>query len=158
MYYEFLFVLIASIVGKSVAAQSQNENRDKDTNKFPPSTHGEPPFNPLSPLVKCSFLPMEFLDCKEPVDHKGNKTARDEMGFGCLKFGGANYHDVEKTKVHCTVLENIECHGVRMFLRSGIPCVKYSDHYFVTTLLYSILLGFLGMDRFLLGTNRNCRW
>lgn len=28
---------------------------------------------------------------------------------------------------------------------------RYSGHYFVTTLLYSILLGFLGMDRFCLG-------
>lgn len=28
---------------------------------------------------------------------------------------------------------------------------RYSGHYFVTTLLYSILLGFLGVDRFCLG-------
>ena len=28
---------------------------------------------------------------------------------------------------------------------------RYSGHYFVTTLLYSLLLGFLGMDRFCLG-------
>lgn len=28
---------------------------------------------------------------------------------------------------------------------------RYSGHYFLTTLLYSVLLGFLGMDRFCLG-------
>lgn len=28
---------------------------------------------------------------------------------------------------------------------------RYSGHFFATTLLYSILLGFLGMDRFCLG-------
>lgn len=28
---------------------------------------------------------------------------------------------------------------------------RYGGHYFVTTLMYSILLGFLGMDRFCLG-------
>jgi len=28
---------------------------------------------------------------------------------------------------------------------------RYAGHYFVTTLIYSLLLGFLGMDRFCLG-------
>ena len=28
---------------------------------------------------------------------------------------------------------------------------RFSGHYFVTTLLYSVLLGFLGVDRFCLG-------
>ena len=87
---------------------------------------------------------MDFLSCADPVDHKGNKTARDELGHGCIKFGGSNYEDVEKTKVSCTVLLDIECYGERIFLKDGFPCVKYTEHYFVTTLLYSILLGFLG--------------
>lgn len=152
MYYEFLIVLIASIVGKSVAAQSNSENRDKDQNTISSSSHGsDNTYDPLSAKVQCTFLPIEFLECKDPVDHNGNRTARDEMGHGCLKFGGANYHDVEKTKVQCMVLDGIECHGPKTFLRAGVPCVKYTDHYFVTTLLYSILLGFLGMDRFCLG-------
>lgn len=29
-------------------------------------------------------------------------------------------------------------------------CFRYKGHYFATTLIYSILLGFLGMDRFCL--------
>ena len=39
----------------------------------------------------------------------------------------------------------------RTFLRDGYPCIKYSNHYFLSTLLYSVLLGFLGLDRFCLG-------
>lgn len=106
---------------------------------------------PSGPLVKCNFLPMQFIQCDLPVDHKGNKTAKEEAGHGCIKFGGAKYEDVEKTKVQCTVLPDIECFGPRTFLKDGFPCIKYSDQYFTTTLIYSILLGFLGMDRFCLG-------
>ncbi|CAO1427501.1 unnamed protein product [Diamesa hyperborea] len=108
-------------------------------------------YNPLGALVRCSFLPMEFLECENLKDHEGNQTARDELGYGCLKFGGSFFHEVERTKTFCTVLPDIECHGLRKFQRDGFPCVKYGDHYFLTTLLYSILLGFLGMDRFCLG-------
>lgn len=85
------------------------------------------------------------MDCDEPVDLKGNKTAKEELGYGCLKvnnndahkisvlfndlsffvqMGGQRYEDVEKTKVECTVLPGIECHGDRKFYRDGIPCVK----------------------------------
>ena len=32
-----------------------------------------------------------------------------------------------------------------------IGSFRYSGHYFLTSLLYSVLLGFLGMDRFCLG-------
>ncbi|XP_026488681.1 TM2 domain-containing protein CG11103 [Vanessa tameamea] len=109
------------------------------------------PYRPLGPLVKCSFLPMEFLECDEPVDHKGNETAKKAVKHGCVKFGGVRYEDVEKTKVQCKALDGIECYGNRSFLRDGFPCVRYSGHYFTTTLIYSILLGFLGMDRFCLG-------
>lgn len=139
-----LFVTIFS--WKTVdAAQTSKEKDSSLTSPFPQE------YNPLGPLVKCSFLPPEFLDCADPVDHKGNKTARDELGHGCVKFGGVYYEDVERTKVICNVLLEIECFGERSFLRAGYPCIKYTDHYFVTTLLYSILLGFLGMDRFCLG-------
>ncbi|XP_015184159.1 PREDICTED: TM2 domain-containing protein CG11103 [Polistes dominula] len=108
-------------------------------------------YKPLGPLVKCKFLPIEFLECEQPTDLKGNKTAKEESGPGCVKFGGSRYEDVEKTVVSCTVFPDIECHGNRTFPRKGVPCIKYSEHFFVTTLLYSILLGVLGMDRFCLG-------
>lgn len=113
--------------------------------------YSQEPYRPLGPLVKCSFLPLEFLECDEPHDHKGNDTAKKATGYGCVKYGGVYYEDVEITKVNCKVLEGIECHGLRSFFRDGFPCVKYSGHYFTTTLIYSILLGFLGMDRFCLG-------
>ena len=96
-------------------------------------------------------------------------------------MGGQRYESVEKTKVKCEALPGIECEGDREFQRDGVPCIKYkvflntvavkitigkipnlkpyhkfcncrySGHYFTTTLIYSILLGFLGMDRFCLG-------
>lgn len=106
---------------------------------------------PLGPLVECSFLPREFVECNEPLDHAGNETAKSFLGYGCLKFGGQRWEDVEKTKVCCRALDCIECKGSRTFLRDGFPCIKYSNHYFLTTLLYSVLLGFLGLDRFCLG-------
>lgn len=95
------------------------------------------------------MLPLEFLDCLELKDHKGNKTAFEESGqLGCIKFGGIYWHEAHRGKKECTVLGDIECYGQRTFKRDGFSCVKQSDHYFLTTLLYSILLGFLGMDRF----------
>lgn len=99
------------------------------------------------------MLPLEFLDCQELKDHKGNKTALEAAdGLGCVSFGGNLWHEVERGKRECTVLSSeIECYGQRTFKRDGFPCVKFGDHYFLTTLLYSILLGFLGMDRFSLG-------
>jgi len=107
---------------------------------------------PSGPLVKCSFLPMDFLECDELVDLSGNKTRDDSVSGGCYKYGGSyKYEDVEKAKTICSVLTGIECYGPRQFHKEGFPCVKYGNYYFLTTLLYSILLGFLGMDRFCLG-------
>ncbi|GLG97176.1 Putative conserved plasma membrane protein [Gryllus bimaculatus] len=106
---------------------------------------------PHGPLVRCEFLPLEFMDCEEPTDFKGNATAKEAAGHGCVTFGGYRYEDVEKAFVWCTVYDTIDCYGEKKFLRGGFPCIRYSGHYFATTLIYSILLGFLGMDRFCLG-------
>lgn len=41
----------------------------------------------LSALIKCSYLPIDFLDCEEVLDHKGNKTAKGSgrlVGIGKL--------------------------------------------------------------------------
>ncbi|XP_018027245.1 TM2 domain-containing protein 2 [Hyalella azteca] len=95
--------------------------------------------------------PESFLECDPPLDLKGNKTEQEVKGYGCSKFGGWRFEDVEHTAVTCRVLEGIECCGSRSFLRHGKPCVKYSGHHFTTTLIYSLLLGFLGLDRFCLG-------
>ena len=34
------------------------------------------PAHPLSALPPCRFLPLEFLQCNQPVDHEGNTTAK----------------------------------------------------------------------------------
>jgi len=106
--------------------------------------------DPLSPLVECQFLPKEFIVCNEPVHHP-NQSERAKVGHGCLTYGGQRWEDVELTAVCCRALDCIECRGPRTFLREGYPCIKYTNQYFLTTLLYSVLLGFLGLDRFCLG-------
>ncbi|KAM9368549.1 TM2 domain-containing protein 2 [Phaethornis superciliosus] len=107
--------------------------------------------DPRSPLVLCTYLPEEFVECEEPVDHGGNATAQQELGHGCVKFGGQAYGEVDHTRVQCRALDGIECAEPRSFLRGGRPCVKYTGHYFITTLLYSVFLGGFGVDRFCLG-------
>ncbi|XP_023694330.1 TM2 domain-containing protein 2 [Paramormyrops kingsleyae] len=108
-------------------------------------------YNPPSPVVLCSYLPDEFVYCQEPVDHLGNSTAFQGLGYGCVKFGGQAYRDVNHTRVICSALDGIECAGSREFLRGNEPCIKYTGHYFITTLLYSFFLGCFGVDRFCLG-------
>ncbi|KAM6369855.1 TM2 domain-containing protein 2 [Pluvialis apricaria] len=107
--------------------------------------------DPRAPLVLCTYLPEEFVECEEPVDHGGNATAQQELGHGCVKFGGQAYGEVEHTRVQCRALDGIECAEPRSFLRGSRPCVKYTGHYFITTLLYSFFLGCFGVDRFCLG-------
>ncbi|XP_064328874.1 TM2 domain-containing protein 2 isoform X1 [Phalacrocorax carbo] len=41
--------------------------------------------DPQAPLVLCTYLPEEFVECEEPVDHGGNATAQQELGHGCVK-------------------------------------------------------------------------
>lgn len=142
-YYFPLFILIFGIVVHSEEKTMFEQcSKDQDNCDI---------YNPSSPLIPCENLPMDFLDCEDPIDLKGNETAREELGYGCTKYGGQKFEDVQKTAVNCTVLQGIECWGKRSFMKEGFPCIKYSGHYFVTTLLYSVLLGFLGMDRFCLG-------
>ncbi|XP_067087157.1 TM2 domain-containing protein 2 [Osmerus mordax] len=108
-------------------------------------------YRPPSPVVLCKYLPEEFILCEDPVDHAGNGTALQELGHGCIGFGGQVHKDVNHTEVMCTALEDIECAGPREFLRGNVPCIKYTGHYFITTLLYSFFLGCFGVDRFCLG-------
>merc|ERR1719244_66004 len=99
-------------------------------------------YQPRTSLVQCSYLPIEFLKCKPPEDLAGNTSQREQQGYGCVKYGGQKYADVEFSSASCTVLDDIECFGKRTFRRDGFPCIKYSGHYFLTSLLYSVLLGF----------------
>ncbi|XP_071948648.1 TM2 domain-containing protein 2-like [Antedon mediterranea] len=106
-------------------------------------------YQPESALILCSYLPEEFIECDQPdsID-EGNETSTE---YGCKTYGKVKYQDVERTKVKCRPLPGIECYGSREFDKSGVPCIKYDNHHFVSTLLFSILLGFFGVDRFCLG-------
>ncbi|XP_049961017.1 TM2 domain-containing protein CG11103 isoform X1 [Schistocerca serialis cubense] len=140
MKYVLCIASVLCLLTTIAANQTKNNNNNDNVE-----------YNPYGPYVNCSFLPLEFLDCEDLIDHKGNETAKAELGRGCVKFGGYRYEDVEKTVLKCTVLPSIECYGPKEIYRDGFPCITYSGHYFATTLIYSILLGFLGMDRFCLG-------
>ena len=145
--HKIVILLVIKLVISVDCMNDVTNNRGKD----PPAKDKEQ-YNPLGPLVNCSFLPDRFMDCELPVDLKGNQSQKDESGgFGCVKFGGVYYEDVEISKVKCTVFAEIECLESSRNIIREVPCIKYTDHYFVTTLLYSILLGLLGMDRFCLG-------
>jgi TM2 domain-containing membrane protein YozV len=104
--------------------------------------------------VRCSNLPIDFLECDDPYDpinetKLGNHTYCE--GNNDTK-GQQKYEAVEHVRVWCDVLPDIECYGVRRFLSNfTAPCVKYNGHYFLSTLLYSLLLGIFGVDRFCLG-------
>ncbi|KAM3611768.1 uncharacterized protein V6R79_023980 [Siganus canaliculatus] len=108
-------------------------------------------YRPPSPVVPCDYLPEEFIYCQDPVDHAGNLSAFQELGHGCVGWGGQTEKEVNLTSVICTALDDIECYGPREFFRDGVPCIKYTGHYFITTLLYSFFLGCFGVDRFCLG-------
>ncbi|XP_064630457.1 TM2 domain-containing protein 2-like [Lineus longissimus] len=140
----FLFLFLQFLV-------ISNTTIEPEVPEFSFDEHSGIKYDPKSPLIKCTYLPLQFLECDTPVDLTGNETARDSLGYGCTKWGGEKYEEVQNTSVMCRVLTGIECYGERAFLKDGFPCIKYNGHYFVTTLIYSVLLGFLGMDRFCLG-------
>ncbi|XP_026882977.2 TM2 domain-containing protein 2 [Electrophorus electricus] len=148
---------IATSAVTSTAAGHPGQPEGNATDSFiasDQSNHTEQyEYNPPSPVVLCRYLPEEFIYCHDPVDHDGNVTAFIEMGHGCVKIGnqGQVYKDVNHTQVLCSALDGIECAGPREFLRGNEPCIKYTGHYFITTLLYSFFLGCFGVDRFCLG-------
>ncbi|KAJ7423344.1 TM2 domain-containing protein 2 [Willisornis vidua] len=91
-----------------------------------------------------------------PSDRPGMAPARDRVlhtapGSPRSQFGGQAHGEVDHTRVQCRALDGIECAEPRSFLRGSRPCIKYTGHYFITTLLYSFFLGCFGVDRFCLG-------
>ncbi|TGZ67760.1 hypothetical protein CRM22_004611 [Opisthorchis felineus] len=108
------------------------------------------PYTPHSPLVRCDYLPSHSFWCEPPIDIRENKTFGN-VSYGCSRWGGRTAQQVELTSVLCRALDGIECYGNRTFLLSNYPCLHFSGHYFVTTFIYSLLLGFFGVDRLCLG-------
>ncbi|VDP92017.1 unnamed protein product [Echinostoma caproni] len=105
-------------------------------------------YQPHSPLVLCSLLPYHSIWCEPPVDASQNQSS---VLDGCTEWGGREYESVQLTNIVCHALDNLECFGNRTFILSGYPCLLYRGHFFVTTFVYSVLLGFLGVDRLCLG-------
>ncbi|XP_035705970.1 TM2 domain-containing protein 2-like isoform X2 [Folsomia candida] len=139
-------VSIFSPILTLAAKTNQSQTSASDNDSAPDEV-----FDPLGPKVRCDYLPLDFLHCDDLEDHRGNKTARDNKGYGCTKWGGDWYEEVEHTSRLCRPLTGITCFGRKEFLKPGFPCVTYKGHYFLSTLLFSIFLGFLGIDRFCLG-------
>lgn len=112
-------------------------------------------FEPNGPCVACEALPAAFVECAAPSE--------DQCDFTANRL---RYDEVARVGVSCTVITGIECfgpspygcsdgtdlaNGTRSFVRPGVPCIRYSGHYYLTTLLSSIFFGFLGADQFMLG-------
>ena len=95
-----------------------------------------------SPLVECEYLPEQFYECDDVISK--NFTTN------CTRLTASKYSDLQMTKVECRVFDYIECRGKRTFYMDK-PCIKYTDKYFVSTLLYSIFLGLFAVDRCCIG-------
>lgn len=112
-------------------------------------------FKPNGPCVACEALPAAFVECAAPSE--------DQCDFTANRL---RYDEVARVGVSCSVMDGVECfgpspygcsdgtdlaNGTRSFVRAGVPCIRYSGHYYLTTLLSSIFFGFLGVDQFMLG-------
>ncbi|KAH0623108.1 hypothetical protein JD844_031080 [Phrynosoma platyrhinos] len=125
---------------------------------------------PYSPLVRCDHLiyrlrcdcvvsgsecaflvPLQTGGVHRMRSASGSRWKRKRPRRPGPRFGGQAYSDVSHTRVRCKALDGIECAGEQTFLRGNKPCIKYTGHYFITTLLYSFFLGCFGVDRFCLG-------
>uniref|UniRef100_H2Y423 TM2 domain-containing protein 2 n=1 Tax=Ciona savignyi TaxID=51511 RepID=H2Y423_CIOSA len=106
--------------------------------------------NPYSPNIKCSLLPEEFLICYSPNFFNSSSNSSKSEDFICPKVEGValKYSQVPTTSVLCVVVDqSIDCTGERSFYKGGFPCIRYSGYCFVTTLIQSVFLGCLGVDR-----------
>jgi len=109
-------------------------------------------WNPNTPLIPCSRLPLEFLDCSVP-DLTGVSDADFNAStmVGCRSWGGKPYDPIPLGTASCKPLDGVSCCGPQPFVYQNWQCIKYEGYRFVTTLLFSVFLGFLAVDRFYLG-------
>merc|ERR1711991_1050676 len=107
----------------------------------------EPPapiYNPNSALLFCSSLPADFITCDLPDLSSLSVVPPDSIG--CLTWGLDDNGNFTVGTANCTVLEGIECDGPRAF-SVEMPCLRYNGFRYANILLFSIFLGFLGIDR-----------
>lgn len=48
----------------------------------------------MNMILLVTYRPDEFIDCEDPVDHVGNATASQELGYGCLKVSFCFIHEL----------------------------------------------------------------
>lgn len=51
------------------------------------NSHLQNPYEVVIMILLVIYRPDEFIECDDPVDHVGNATASQELGYGCLKVG-----------------------------------------------------------------------
>ncbi|KJE97878.1 TM2 domain-containing protein 2 [Capsaspora owczarzaki ATCC 30864] len=109
-------------------------------------------YDPNTPLVLCSNLPVAFLRCDPPLDLSEHPERVAELGYGCAAFGTVgDYDSAPRTSVLCRVFDGIECYGPRNFTTGNVPCITYGSYSFPTIFIYSLLFGVFGVDRLSLG-------
>ncbi|KAI3415610.1 hypothetical protein GPALN_005209 [Globodera pallida] len=99
-------------------------------------------------FLRCFDLEEQWLKCQS-VTESVNASGSNKMVELCPYFGTSK-GPLLFANVSCRVLPCIECHGARNFMKQ-MPCKKYTGHYFLSALLYSIFLGPFAVDRFYLG-------
>eukprot|EP00727_Mastigamoeba_balamuthi_P009309 m51a1_g500 hypothetical protein (626) ;mRNA; f:267843-278108 len=95
--------------------------------------------DPNTPTQPCSTLPRKFLECATP---RYNATS----GVGCRSHGPK-----AKGNATCRALPGVVCSGPRVFVRQNYPCIVMKRHKYTTAIILSMLLGWVGADRFYLG-------
>lgn len=134
--------------GDTNTTNTTNTTTHPRTNDMDPFERARTVFDPNGPCVLCSNLPKEFVVCESPTT---------------CEYGKYNYEDIHRATVLCAVLDGIECYteadgctnestsnSTRVFFKT-VPCVRYAGYSYLSVLLNSIFLGFLGVDRFMLG-------
>jgi len=104
---------------------------------------------PGSALIPCKLLDRRFIECEDIAQTKLINTSINTREELCSYFGTSK-GPLLHVNITCSALPCIECSGPRKFMRE-FPCRKYTGHYYITTLTYSIFLGLLAVDRFYLG-------
>jgi len=126
--------------------QDSSSDSNSTFNPFAPQCTNLSFYDPNSPNIPCSMVPSQFAFCsiRDLYTLPTNQYTSDMVG--CRTYGTG-----EVTTAICTVLDGINCFGPKEYNITDYPCLRWHGYMFPTALLYSMLLGCLGIDRFYLG-------
>lgn len=91
----FLFVVLMTILNNGFC--SSDEATDYEEIGDAPMTlddspsetgtcgPGECSYVPHSPFIPCEKVWDDFIECDDPLDLRGNESARTELGYGCSR-------------------------------------------------------------------------